>query len=258
MIGGDIVNPVGSDLAQLRDLEVVHADHLRVLPRTQLATGILEVANQLLLLGIHRDRRLAGGDRRLHRRIDVRELLIAVRMLAPLARLTVGLTAVLQIPRQVRYHPLTGLEALRGQRLDQVTQAAADPAQRRLGIAADGIVDQRLQRCRQARLMRHCALAPAARTTHTASYLVATPAQVLDAAIDRAARKPGRLRRRRNPAIALRQSLIGSEKPTTPLVEKAFCLLVAQTDVVDVDHTICYAASRRVAPRKFSILLLRS
>jgi hypothetical protein len=49
-------------------------------------------------------------------------------VVATLAGLTVRLAAVFQFAQQVRHHALTGLEPLYGQRLDEVAQAAADPA----------------------------------------------------------------------------------------------------------------------------------
>jgi len=72
--------------------------------------------------------RLASRDCRLHHRIDVGELGIAVGVVGPFSRLAIGLTTVVQFPQQVRYHALACLEALRGQCLDQVTQTAAHPA----------------------------------------------------------------------------------------------------------------------------------
>ena len=91
---------------------------------------VLEIANKLLLLRIDRDRRLAGRDRGLHRRIDVSELGITIGVIAPLSRLAVGLTTVVLLPQQVCHHALARFEALRGQCLDEVTQTAAHPAQR--------------------------------------------------------------------------------------------------------------------------------
>ena len=78
----------------------------------------------------------------------MRELRVAIRVVAAFAGLLVGLTTILQIAQQVRNHALTGLEPLRRQRLDEVTQATTDPTQRRARIATDGILDQRLQGCR--------------------------------------------------------------------------------------------------------------
>ena len=60
-VGRDVVDAVGRDLAEFGYLEVVHAHRLGIAFGPQLAATILEVADQLLLLRIDRDRRLAGA-----------------------------------------------------------------------------------------------------------------------------------------------------------------------------------------------------
>ena len=181
MIGGDVIDAIRRNLAEFRDLEIVHPDLLRVALSAQLRPLFLKhalgldprVANQFLLLCIHRDRRLARSNRCLHRRIDMLKLCIAVRVIGPLARLAVRLAAVFYVPQQVRHHPLAHLEPLLRQCFDQMALAAADPAQRRARIAADGVLDQRLECCRQARLMRHGGLASGPWPAHPRHDLVA-------------------------------------------------------------------------------------
>jgi hypothetical protein len=84
MIGGDIINPIGRYLAQFRDLEVMDPHWLGLTLGTQFTTAVLEIANQFLLLRIDRYRRFAGCKRGSHRRIEVSELRIAVRVMAAL------------------------------------------------------------------------------------------------------------------------------------------------------------------------------
>ena len=84
----------------------------------------------------------------LHRRIDVSELCIPVGVIAPLAGLAIRLATVFQLAEQLAHQPLADLEASSGQRFDQMTLAAADPAQRRARVTADRILNQRLQRGR--------------------------------------------------------------------------------------------------------------
>ena len=45
MIGGDVVDAIGRDLAELRNDKVVHPDRLRLSLRAQLPAAILEVPN---------------------------------------------------------------------------------------------------------------------------------------------------------------------------------------------------------------------
>ena len=70
-------------MPELLVLEVVRADLDSGSPlRRALAADVLEVADQLLLLGVDRDHRLACRERRLRRSVDVAELRVAVGMLA--------------------------------------------------------------------------------------------------------------------------------------------------------------------------------
>ena len=61
LVGGDVVDPIGRDLPQSLDFEVVDPDRLRLALAAQLSTAVLEVAHQFLFLRVDRDRRLAGG-----------------------------------------------------------------------------------------------------------------------------------------------------------------------------------------------------
>src|SRR5271165_509391 len=97
LVGGDVVDPIGRDLPQSLDFEVVDPDRLRLALAAQLSTAVLEVAHQFLFLRVDRDRRLAGGECGLHPGIDILELRIAVGMLRAFAGLAVGLTAIVQL-----------------------------------------------------------------------------------------------------------------------------------------------------------------
>ncbi len=95
---------------------------------------------------------MAGGERRLHLDVDVLELRIAIGMLRTLAGLAVGLTAIVQLAQQHADQLLARLEALLAQHRGDVALAPADPAQRRLRIAADRALDQPFERRQKARL----------------------------------------------------------------------------------------------------------
>lgn len=89
-VGGDIVDPVRNRLAVGWDHEVVHAHFIGLALGSQLTADVPEVANQLLFLGIDRDRRLAGPSEAGDTCIDMLELGIAIGMLAALAGLGVA------------------------------------------------------------------------------------------------------------------------------------------------------------------------
>ena len=111
----------------------------------QLATGVLEVADQLLLLGVHRNCWFPRGQSGADLRIDIAELLVPIRTVAALAGLAVGLQAVVQLSQQIGYHVVPDAVTHRSQRLGEIAQAATGPQQRRLWIAARRRLDQTLQ-----------------------------------------------------------------------------------------------------------------
>ena len=82
-VGGHIVDAIGHDLAELLVLEVVHLDAPRIAFGPIIGTAVLEVADQLLLLGVDGDDRLLPGLRRNDVRVDVLELRVRSGCLAP-------------------------------------------------------------------------------------------------------------------------------------------------------------------------------
>src|SRR3954447_10822294 len=183
-VGGDVVDAIGHRLAELGDGEVVHPDRLRMAFRAKLAAAVLAVANQLLLLRVDRDHRLAGGLERLHRRIDGLELRVAVGMLGALTGLAVALQAEPELGQQPANQLLPGAEALPSQRRGEMPLALAHPAQRGLGVTADRGLHQTLQRCQQQRLRLGSRLAATASTAHSPSRRCRALAQFCQAAPD--------------------------------------------------------------------------
>src|SRR5207342_2610736 len=236
LVGGDVVDPIGRDLAQSLDFEVVDADRLWLALAAQLSTAVFEVAHQFLFLRVDRDRRLAGGECGLHPGIDVLELRIAVGMLRAFAGLAVGLTAIVQLAQQRANQLLAHHEALLAQRSGDVALAAADPAQRRLRIAADRVLDQLFERRPQPRLTVDRALAATAAPPDPLAQLIAASLQLGNAAIDRAARDSRRRRNRRHPATAQRQRLVGRKQSTSPLVQKTGDPAIACPKRFDINH----------------------
>jgi len=237
LVGGDVVDAIGSDLAQTLDLKVVHPNPFRIAGPAQLATAILEIADQLFLLRVDRDRRFARGNRRLYLCIDVRELCIAVGMVGSFSRLAVGLTAVVQLAQQAPHELLAHGKTLPAQHLDDVALAATHPAQRRLRIAADRVLDQTFQGRRQSWLKLNGAFAPGSRTTNTLTNRVASRLQLGDPPIDRTAGDPGRRSHRRHAAVAQRQRLVRRKQPTPSLVEKRLNPHKLRAKAFSVDHS---------------------
>ena len=94
-------------------------------------------------------------------------------MVGSLAGLAVSLTAVLLLAQQPADQLLAHVEALPTQGLGNVPLTAADPAQRGLRIAADGIFDQFLERSQKSGLALRLTLAPGAATPDAATDFIA-------------------------------------------------------------------------------------
>ena len=96
LVGGDIVNAIGHNLAKVFVLEIVDVHTLRSALGPVIAAAISEIANQLLLLGIDRYDRLTGSLRRKHLAVDMLELGIAIGMV----RAFIGLAV--RLPRKAK------------------------------------------------------------------------------------------------------------------------------------------------------------
>src|SRR3712207_1511193 len=129
-----------SGLAQALVGEVLGPHLLRLPLRLPLGPAVLEIPEQFLLLGVHRDDRLpaplAGPDPG----ADELELGIAVRVGGPLARLAVALQAVAQVVQQQGDRLVADVMALPPQLLRQHARALTGPAQRRHRVAPGGRV----------------------------------------------------------------------------------------------------------------------
>ena len=78
LVASYFVDAVGDRLAQLLVHEVVDADLFGLAAGALLPSAVLEISDQLLLLGVNRDHRLAAPLERLDRGVDVLELGIPV------------------------------------------------------------------------------------------------------------------------------------------------------------------------------------
>jgi len=122
----------------------VHPHRLRLTLRTVLPDGVLEVADQLLLLGVDRDRRLARCQRRRHLLIDVAELRIVIGVVATLAGLAVGLQAVAKPAQQIAHRVVSDPVPQRLQSRRQIAQALGRPQQWRLAAGVSRIFQKRV------------------------------------------------------------------------------------------------------------------
>ena len=235
-IRGDVVDAVGRRLAQLGEGEIVHPNRFGLALGAQLTAAVLEVSDELFLLRVDRDRRLAGGLAGFHPRVDVFELGVAVGVARALAGLAVGLQAEAEPAQQSADQLLAGGEAALGQRASEVALALADPQQGGLGIATDGRLHQLAQSLQQAGLRLHRRLASTAGATDTTAEVVPPEAQFGQAAADGAPRDTGRRRHCRYAAAACRPRLARREQAPPPFVQEWRHRLEACSDARDIDH----------------------
>ena len=236
-IVGDVVDAVGRRPAELRDHKVVHPHRLGLALGAVLTAAILEIADQFLLLGVDRDRRLARRQRRLHLIVEVTELRVAVGMAGSFAGLAVGLQAVAHLAQQIGHDVMADAMAKPVQPGRQVAQALGRPQQRRHRVAARRRLDQFLQVGEQARVGDDQRPAPTAFAAHPfGRNRRRIAAQLRQPAVDRAARHPGDPRHRGHPATPRRQRFGRRKPPPAALVQNRIKRLVAQSDRRVVNH----------------------
>ena len=196
--------------------KVVHVDPLGLPLGPPLGPAVGEVADLLLLLGVHRHdwvparQELAGPGG------DVAELGVPVGVLGALGHLRVALQAVALGLQQPRHRPVRRRVPGLRQRTRQVPGGQARPAQRRHRIPAGGRVHQRHQRRHQLLVGAGQLLAAAAGRPHPrlrpAFRLPHSPAH-------RVRVHPGRLRHRLDAAAAQPQRLRPEQEPPLPLIQ---------------------------------------
>ena len=219
LVLGDIVHPIRTDPAQIRNQEVMHQHLLRRSLGTQLPPTVLEGPHQFLLLRVHGDHRLSQGELQLHRPVQVLKLGVAVRVFRPRQGLAIGLQAIAHVVEQFGDHAMADLVPLALQCRRQLTHALAGPAQRGLGIPTAGRLHQPVQVLAQARVMLDGALPAASRMADAALRgPYGRLAQLPYAAANRPARSSGGPCNRCLATTPGRRRLSGKHQPPHPLV----------------------------------------
>ena len=132
----DVIDAVGVRPGHVGRGEIVGLHGAWLCRRPPLLARIREIPEQFLLLGVDRNDRRARRQPALHDRIDMAELVVAIRMLGAFFLLPVGLEAVVQRAQQLRHLRVAHWMPLACQRLRQHPCALASPPQRRFGIPA--------------------------------------------------------------------------------------------------------------------------
>ena len=168
-VRADVVDAVGIGAAQLRVDEIVDLYLLGVTFGLPFTPAILEQTHQFLLLRVDRDHGLARRKRGRDGRVDVLELLVAIRALVALDDLGIALQAEALDLEQFSHDHVTDRMTHGFEFLGQHAQALARPPQRRLGVAARGWINQREQVGHQSRILLGGRLASTAAATGRAS-----------------------------------------------------------------------------------------
>ena len=124
----------------------MHQHRRRRALRLPFPPAVLEVPDQLLLLRVDRDHRLAGGQMLVRGLVDVLELRVTVRMRGAFLPFARRLQPVAQAVQQPAHSGRTHPPPLLGQRRRQLRATLARPAQRRSRVAARERIHQRLER----------------------------------------------------------------------------------------------------------------
>ena len=191
LITTQVVDPVGNGLALGGDDEVVNPDALRVALWTPCPATLLEIADQLLLLGIYRKDRMAFFLSASHLIVEVAELGVPIRVLRPFFGLSIRLQGVAELVQQLVDDEMTHRMAEGLQLGRQFADTLRRPAQGAVVRCSGG---DRLEQGVEVRHQRHIRVdAPLATAAYGPDPTV-RPISVADTAGDarpRHARSPG-------------------------------------------------------------------
>ena len=151
-ISGEIIDPVRHRLARAVPGEVMRAGSHRLALGPPFPACVLELADQLFLLGVHADHRVRGALVGLDLLVDVPELRVPVRVPLALDGLGVALQAEPPGPQQVANGVGADPVALAGQLGRQVTGGLGGSPQRRHRITPLVRLHQGQQRRAQPRI----------------------------------------------------------------------------------------------------------
>src|SRR5206468_5963264 len=115
-----VEHPVRNDLAEFLINKVMDLDLFGLALGLPLPPAILERTDELLLLGIHRDHRLAALLKAIDHGVDVLELRIAIRMRSAFLGLAVALQAISALLEHRPDRPSAHRMPIAGERLRQI------------------------------------------------------------------------------------------------------------------------------------------
>ncbi len=217
-VRGQVIDAVRHRLAHAVPREVVGPGRRRLTLGPPFPARVLELADQLFLLGVHADHRIAGGLVSLDLLDDVPELRVPVRVPPALDGLGVALQAEPLGPQQVTHGVGADPVTLAGELGRQVAGRLGCPPQRRHRITPLLRFHQGQQRRAQTRIQIGGLLAAAARPARPAQRL-RPGIQLIDSQRHRGLADPGGLGHRPDPAMSQRPGLGPHQQPPLPLIQ---------------------------------------
>ena len=202
---------------------------------TIISAAVLEVADQFLLLRVHRDDRLLPDLRGDNFRVDVFELGIAVGMVRSFIGLAIGLAREAELHQFLAHRIRSDRMSHLGQRRGEFVQAFRHPDQRPHRIAKRRRLHEALKCGNEPRI------GVAKRATSTAGAANAPLQQrlrveIIFAAIDCRTGEPGDLRDHREAAPPGGPRLRRHKQPPSALVELCAHRLPSLPNCVRIDH----------------------
>ncbi len=236
LVSLQIIHAVRHRLARFGNQEVMHADRLWAAFRSPVAPGILEIADEFLLLRVHRDRWLHALLKASDLVVDILELRIPVMVLKAFPCFLIRLQAVPELVQQIGYRRVADIMPHGVQCDREVSHTLRRPTQRRIRLPCCGGLDQ----CVEIRQKRGVLLDHRFASTARSSLAVRTQRRVRlcfqfpQAALNRRPRYTGRTLNERDPPVSERPGLRRRPEALRPFRQHRGECLVLRPQRTDV------------------------
>ena len=211
----------------------VHAPWLAF--RAIIGSAVLEVADQLLFLGVDGDHRLLLGLRRHDFRVDIFELRVSVGMFGAFIRLAIGLAREPELPQLLAHRVGADRMSHLGQGRRELLHAFRHPDQGPHRITQRRRLDQPFERANEPRIVLRARATPAAGAAN-APPRQRCRIQIILPAIDCRTSQPGDLGDGRKTTPPSAPHLARGKQPPSPLVELRTNRFPPAPNRVLVDH----------------------
>src|SRR5208283_1949652 len=191
-VAPDVVDAIGIGTRYVGRGKIVPANLPRLFRWKPLLAGVIVVAEEFFLLGIHRDHWAVLRQGSFHRGIDVPKLRVAVRMVPPLLRLPVALETVVQTVRKLGDLRMADRMFVPTQLYRNRPRALTNPSQCRLRVAPCLMIDHLFQAIHQPWVRHRNEFAPGSTAADATFPKSGTLFDITDAFGNRLARQSAR------------------------------------------------------------------